>query len=131
MPSIVGGHFYVRIFFMNNISIGKKGEEIARDFLVKNGYKIIATNVHFSRYCEIDIIALDKETLVFCEVKTRKTTVCGSPFEAITRTKYENIKKGVFFYRQENPQYKKVRIDAISIILEPKLDIKHLKNVSV
>ena len=116
---------------MSNISIGKQGEELAQEFLKKNGYKILETNKHFSRYCEIDIIALDRETLVFCEVKTRKTTVCGSPFEAITKSKYENIKKGIFFYRQENPQSKTVRVDAISIVLEPRLEIKHLKNVRV
>ena len=114
---------------MNNISLGKNGEEIAIEYLKKKGYKILDTNKHFSKYCEIDIIALDKETLVFCEVKTRKTNICGSPFEAITKSKYQNIKKGLFFYLQENPNYKNFRIDAISIILEPKLEIKHLKNV--
>ena len=114
---------------MNNISVGKKGEELAQEFLKKQGYKILETNKHFSKFCEIDIIAEDKNTLVFCEVKTRKTDICGSPFEAITKSKYQNIKKGVFFYLQENPKYKKFRIDAVSIILEPKLEIKHLKNI--
>ena len=115
--------------FMSNVSVGKKGEEIAQEFLKKQGYKILEANKHFSKFCEIDIIAEDKNTLVFCEVKTRKTNVCGSPFEAITKTKYQNIKKGIFFYLQENPKFKKFRIDAISIILEPKLEIKHLKNI--
>ena len=114
---------------MSNISIGKKGEELAQEFLKKQGFKILETNKHFSRFCEIDIIAEDKNTLVFCEVKTRKTDICGSPFEAITKSKYQNIKKGFFLYLQENPKFKKFRIDAISIILEPKLEIKHLKNI--
>ena len=114
---------------MNNIETGKNGEKLACDFLKKHGYKIIETNKRFSRFSEIDIIALDKNTLVFCEVKTRKTTVCGHPFEAITKSKYQNIKKGVFLYLQENPQYKNFRIDAISILLTPKLEIKHLKNI--
>ena len=81
---------------MSNISIGKKGEELAQEFLKKQGFKILETNKHFSRFCEIDIIAEDKNTLVFCEVKTRKTDICGSPFEAITKSKYQNIKKGFF-----------------------------------
>lgn len=114
---------------MNNISIGKKGEEIARNYLEQKGIKIIDTNKRFSRYCEIDIIAQEKDTLIFCEVKTRKTNICGTPFEAITKSKYQNIKKGIFFYLQENPSFKKFRIDAIAIILEPKLEIKHLKNI--
>lgn len=114
---------------MSNISVGKKGEELACEYLLKKGYKILDTNKRFSNICEIDIIAVDNKTVVFCEVKTRKTTVCGSPFEAITRTKYQNIKKGIFYYLQENPSCKKFRIDAIAIVLEPKLEIKHLKNV--
>ena len=114
---------------MNNIATGKKGEELAVEYLAKNGYKIIETNKRFSRFCEIDIIAKDKDTLVFCEVKTRKTNICGSPLEAITKSKYQNIKKGIFFFLQENSNYKKFRIDAISIVLEPKLEIKHLKNI--
>ncbi len=114
---------------MNNLSIGKNGEEIARNYLIKQGYKILETNKRFSRFCEIDIIALDKNTLVFCEVKTRKTNICGQPLEAITKSKYQNIKRGVYLYLQENSEYKNFRIDAISIILTPKLEIKHLKNI--
>ena len=114
---------------MNNISVGKQGEQLAREYLEKLGYKILETNKHFSRYCEADIIALDKNTLVFCEVKTRTSTICGSPFEAITPQKYKNMKTAIFMYLKDNPQYKKYRLDAISIVLEPKLDIKHLKNI--
>ena len=114
---------------MSNILIGKKGEELASEYLKKKGYKILETNKRFSRFCEIDIIALDKNTLVFCEVKTRKTNICGSPLEAITKSKYQNIKKGIFFYMQENPNCKKYRIDAISIVLKPKLEIIHLRNI--
>ena len=114
---------------MSNTSTGKKGEDLAKDYLVKLGYKIIETNKHFSRFCEVDIIALDKDTLVFAEVKTRNSTACGEPLEAITQNKYNNIKKGLFLYLNENPVYKKYRIDAISIILKPKITIRHLKNI--
>jgi len=113
----------------NNISTGKLGEQKAQEYLAKQGYKILETNRHFSHYCEIDIIALDKNTLVFCEVKTRKNILCGSPFEAITKTKYENIKRGIFMYLQENSAYKRCRVDVISVILEPEIKIEHLKNV--
>ena len=116
---------------MSNQSVGKNGEEIARKYLEKTGYKILETNRHFSRLCEIDIIALDKQTLVFAEVKTRKTDICGHPLEAITRTKYNHIKQGLFIYLQENPQYKKYRIDAISVLLKPELKVEHLKNINL
>ena len=114
---------------MTNISIGKNGEEIAQKYLIKQGYEILETNRRFSRFCEIDIIAKDKNTLVFVEVKTRKTAICGNPLEAITKTKYEHIKHGLFTYLKENPRYKKFRIDAVSIILQPELKIEHLKNI--
>lgn len=114
---------------MTNISTGKRGEELAKDFLLKNGYKIVETNKRFSRFCEIDIIALDKNTLVFVEVKTRTSTICGHPLEAVTRTKYEHIKNGLFLYLKENPQYKSYRIDAISVMLKPEIEITHLQNI--
>ena len=114
---------------MNNRQFGNFGEEIACKYLLDNGYKIIARNVHYSRFCELDIIAEYKKTLVFVEVKTRKNEDFGTCMDAITKTKYQNIKKGIFFYLQENPSYKKFRIDAISIILNPKTEINHLKNI--
>ena len=114
---------------MSNISLGKNGEEIAKTYLEKQGYKILEMNKRFSRYCEIDIIALDKNTVVFCEVKTRKTNICGTPMEAITKTKYENIKKGIYYYLQENPNHKKFRIDAVAVTLKPEFKIEHLKNI--
>lgn len=115
----------------NNREIGKIGEDIAVKYLEEQGYEIIERNRHFSRACEVDIIALEKSnnTLVFIEVKTRKTDFFGTPFEAITKTKYNHIKTGLFSYLQENPQYKKYRIDAISILLQPKQKIEHLKNI--
>ena len=114
---------------MTNFQLGKNGEEIAKKYLEKQGYKILETNKRFSKFCEIDIIALDKKTLVFVEVKTRKTEICGHPLEAITKNKYNNIRQGLLMYLQENKEYKNYRIDVISILLKPKLEIKHLKNI--
>ncbi len=115
---------------MGNKEVGEKGEKLAQEFLVQNGYKIIETNKRFSRFCEIDIIAMDKQTLVFTEVKTRSSEFCGSPLEAITKTKYDHIKTGLFTYINEtNIKYKNYRIDAISVILNPQVKIHHLKNI--
>lgn len=111
-----------------NKQTGARGELLAQDYLQKKGYKILETNKRFSRLCEIDIIALDKDTLVFVEVKTRSSDFCGSGMEAITKAKYDNIKTGLFTYLQEN-KYKKFRIDAISVLLKPTVNIMHLKNI--
>ena len=115
---------------LTNKETGAKGEKLAQEFLSKLGYEIIEVNKRFSRFCEIDIIAKDRDTLVFVEVKTRSSDFCGSGFEAITKTKYEHIKIGLFTYLKEaGNKYKKFRIDAISVILNPSLKINHLKNI--
>lgn len=115
---------------MGNKEVGAKGELLAQEYLKKQGYEIIEVNKRFSRFCEIDIIAKNKDTLVFVEVKTRSSDFCGSPFEAITKTKYENIKTGLFTYMQETKvKYNNFRIDAVSVILNPTLKINHLKNI--
>ena len=117
-----------------NKEVGEKGELLAQEYLKKQGYEIVETNKSFQngakKTCEIDIIAKHKDTLVFVEVKTRLSDFCGSPFEAITKTKYENIKTGLFSYLNETKiKYKNFRIDAISIILNPEIKIQHLKNI--
>ncbi len=117
-----------------NREIGTKGELLAQEYLKQQGYKILDTNRQFQegmkKSCEIDIIAVDRGSLVFIEVKTRSTEAFGSPLEAITKEKYQNIKTGLFNYLRETKiRYKKFRIDAISIILNPEIKIKHLKNL--
>lgn len=113
---------------MNNREFGSKGEDLACEYLQKNGYTIVERNKHFSTVCEIDIIAKIKSKYVFVEVKTRKTENFGSPLEAITKTKYQNIKTGVLSYIKEN-KIKDYRIDVVGIVLEPEVKITHLQNV--
>lgn len=113
---------------MNKREFGNKGEDLACDYLVKNGYEIIERNKHFSKLCEIDIIAKFKNKFVFVEVKTRKNDNFGTPMEAITPAKYKNIKTGVLTYISEN-NIKNYRIDAIAITLYPQLKIEHLQNI--
>lgn len=113
---------------MNNRKFGDAGEDLACRYLEKNGYEILERNKHYSKFCEIDIIAKYKNTTVFVEVKTRKTASFGTPFEAITKNKYENIKKGIQFYLAEN-KIKDYRIDVIGITLKPEIKIEHMKNV--
>ena len=113
---------------MNNKVVGNAGEDLACRYLEKQGYQILERNKHYSRFCEIDIIAKHKNTTVFVEVKTRKTDTFGVPSEAITKTKYENLRKGVQFYLAEN-KVKDFRIDLISITLKPQMKIEHLRNI--
>ena len=113
---------------MDNKKRGNAGEDLACRFLERNGYKILERNKHYSRFCEIDIIAQYKKTVVFVEVKTRTTAAFGTPAEAITKTKYEHIKQGVQYYLVEH-KVKDFRIDIIGITLKPEIKIEHLKNI--
>ncbi|MEE8424042.1 MAG: YraN family protein, partial [Thermodesulfobacteriota bacterium] len=71
-------------------STGAMGEELASKFLKKQGYKIVEKNFRTS-LGEIDIIALDKGTITFVEVKTRKSTAFGYPQEAVGLKKQKKI----------------------------------------
>lgn len=97
---------------------------------MKKGYEIIGRNVHFSRNCEIDIIAREKDTVVFVEVKTRKTLNFGHPFEAINRVKLQKISTGALTYIQDK-KLKKFRIDGIAVIGLNNPKIEHLKNLGM
>lgn len=118
-------------FFSNKI-IGKSGEDLACQFLQKQGYKILERNFRYSRLAEIDIIAKDKDTLVFVEVKTRTNENCGHPFEAINHKKLEHIfKAGLAYMQTTEEEYKKFRIDIISVLGKDTPKIEHLKDVSL
>ena len=118
--------------FFNNKTTGKSGEDIACLFLQKQGYKILARNFRYSRLAEIDIIARDRDNLVFVEVKTRTNESCGHPFEAINHKKLEQIfKAGLAYIQTTEEEYKKFRIDIISVLGKDNPKIEHLKDVSL
>lgn len=104
--------------FYNKNDLGRRGEEYACIMLSKNNYKILERNFRCS-FGEIDIIALDKETLVFIEVKTRNSGKFGLPQEAVNKKKLENIRKvGEIYLKKSIYKYKKLRIDVVSIIVK-------------
>jgi len=67
---------------VRNYKTGKEGEEIARKFLVQKGFRLIESN-YSNKLGEIDLIMLDKEVLVFVEVKLKIGDKFGSPEEMI------------------------------------------------
>ena len=115
---------------MNNKEKGNFGETLAAKYLENLGYKIIERNWRYSRIGEIDIIAMDRDTLVFVEVKTRRTTAFGHPFEAIDDKKYNQVHSIANAYMaQSDLKYKSCRIDGISVILSNPPEITHLRNL--
>ncbi|MBI4654710.1 MAG: YraN family protein [Nitrospirae bacterium] len=95
--------------------LGKEGEELAKKFLNKKGYKIIEQN-YKTPIGEIDIIASDRETLVFIEVKTRESLEFGMPFEAVNYTKRNKISKAALLYlKRFKEKIPACRFDVLSI----------------
>ena len=118
---------------MTNKEIGKYGEELAKEFLIKNKYKILEANFHYSKIAEIDIIAEKNNILHFVEVKTRTSCAFGSPFEAIDKRKLSSIYSCANFYIKNcKKRYDKFQIDAIGILIKKDNppEIKLLENIS-
>lgn len=84
---------------MNNRTVGSQKEKLAVDFLRNNGLKIEDTNYRFHKMGEIDIIAKDGRTLVFAEVKYRKTARAGCAAQAVNYKKIKQICKVSDAYR--------------------------------
>jgi putative endonuclease len=95
---------------------GEKGEAIAVRQLKKKGYKIIETNYR-TRLGEIDIIAKEKNTIVFVEVKTRRSVHFGNPKQAVTPLKQRKISMVALYYLKTTGQNDaRARFDVVSII---------------
>ncbi len=107
-------------------SFGHKGEDIAVDFLKQKGYKILMRN-YMTPVGEADIVAKDKNIIVFVEVKVRSSDAFGQPFESVNYTKQEKLKKIALYYLKHNKIELQVRFDVVSIISKNgKNEINHL-----
>jgi putative endonuclease len=96
-------------------SLGNWGESYAAKYLQNNGYKILARNVH-TPHGEIDIISQHIKTIVFVEVKTRRSKSFGYPEDSINQKKLTHMITSAEYYLQENPELgDDWRIDVIAI----------------
>ena len=113
-------------------STGAWGERLAAAFLKKRGYKIVATN-YSCRFGEIDIIAQNREYLVFAEVKLRKDAAHGAAREFVTYRKQEKLRSTAELYLSENPTLLQPRFDVVEIYAPegqqtPNPSITHLED---
>ncbi len=107
--------------------IGINGEEIASNFLLKNGFKIVQKNFT-CKLGEIDIIAEKNHKLHFIEVKTRIGTDKGQPYEAVNFRKLQHIKNTIDYYLlKKNLKNSKLSIDVVSIVLARDNSVDRLK----
>lgn len=111
----------------NHNELGRLGEQIAKKHLENQEYSILDCNWRWGKG-EIDLIATIGKTLVFIEVKTRKTANFGDPEEAVS-TKKQNLLYEVateYMYRIQHEG--EFRFDIIAITIEPQLDIQHFED---
>ena len=108
--------------------LGKFGEELAVEFLQKNGYDILETNWTFQK-AEIDIIAQKENILAVVEVKTRSSIEFGLPQDFVKPKKIQLLVKAVNEYVISNDLDVEVRFDIIAIYKEDKIyKIEHIED---
>jgi len=114
-----------------NYKKGKLGEQIARDYLIKKGYRIIRQNFQ-TRFGELDIVAGKDNLLIFIEVKLKVEADFGRPEEMITQKKLRQVKNTAEIFLMQEKTYlsnfKQYRIDAICIILNQDMTVKEIRH---
>jgi putative endonuclease len=95
---------------------GNKGEAIAAEWLVENGYTLLETNWRFKHW-EVDIIAAKNKLLHFIEVKTRNSYRFGKPEESIQKEKMKHLKNAAEEYQYLHIEWKYIQFDVMAITL--------------
>ncbi len=109
------------------IKEGIYGEVSAKEYLVDKGYVVIGENVKCERLGELDLVCMDRDVLVFVEVKARRNQNYGHPLEAITQAKMHKLVKAAGYYLSHNPnlRYVEIRFDVVAILGD---QIEHIKS---
>ncbi|MFP6770522.1 MAG: YraN family protein [Planctomycetaceae bacterium] len=100
--------------------LGERGEDLAARFLVTRGLTV-SERRYRTRQGEIDLVCRDRDTVVFVEVKTRRTRKAGEPFEAITRHKQQRLTRLALAYLKRHDLLEApARFDVVSILYSEK-----------
>lgn len=109
-------------------NLGQKGEDIAAEHLKKKGFKILSRNWKWGKY-EIDIIAENKDFIIFAEVKTRSDDYQMHPVTAVTKEKQKSIIWAAEGYIRKFNIDKECRFDVITIINKREdFEVDHIEN---
>lgn len=113
---------------------GAWGEQVAADFLKRNGYQILGQNVRFGSRCELDLVARSPapEALVFVEVKTRRSEEHGRPVSAVDRGKRRALGRAAQRYlRRVKAKPARIRFDVVEVVGSPgdkNPVVRHIEN---
>ncbi len=112
-------------------TLGRQGEAVAARHLRRQGWRILARG-HRNRLGEIDLIALEGETVVFVEVKTRQDTRHGEPTDAVNPEKQRRLTRAALGYlKQRGWLSRRSRFDVVAIVWSESTrqpEITHLRN---
>ncbi len=118
---------------MNKRGFGSIGENLAVEYLVRQGFTILDRNYRSGRIGEIDIIAAEKEYICFIEVKTRTSSLYGAPIEAVGYGKRQKMKTLAWIYiKHKNHDNKYMRFDIVEVTgkkMNDKFVLEHINLV--
>ena len=110
-----------------HIDLGNRGEDIAYEHLLEEGYTVLQRNWRYKK-AEIDLVAMDEDTLVFVEVKTRSYAYLGEPEDSVNQRKQDLLVSAAAAYMHLHEHEWAYRFDIISLIKESdqRFHIKHM-----
>ncbi len=109
--------------------LGEAGERLASDYLQRQGYRIVDRNIR-RREGEIDLVAVDDDTLVFVEVKLRRSSRAGGAVQQISPAKHARLVQLAEAYSAEHPELPaNLRIDVVAIDLTVSGEVGKLQHV--
>jgi putative endonuclease len=111
--------------------LGREGEQAAVEYLTERGFRILDRNWRCADG-EIDIVAVERHSLVVCEVKTRSGTRYGTPLEAVGRAKRNRLRRlAVQWLNAHGVRFDEIRIDVVGLLYEGSggFTIEHVRGV--
>jgi putative endonuclease len=111
--------------------LGREGEQAAADYLTERGFRILDRNWRCADG-EIDIVAVERHSLVICEVKTRSGTRYGTPLEAVGRLKHGRLRRlAVLWLNAHGVRFDQIRIDVLGLLRDDggNFAIEHVRGV--
>jgi putative endonuclease len=110
--------------------LGRLGERLAGEHFERLGYRVLARN-HHTRFGELDLVLSDGETLVFCEVKTRRLG-SGDPWDSLHDAKRSQVRRMAAAWLTEvtdRPWFAELRFDAIGVVLDSRNALARLDHL--
>lgn len=116
----------------DQIELGRKGEQAAANYLVTRGYKLLKRNLRRGKRGEADLVLLDRKTLVFCEVKTKRSLNTGHAAENFRKQQQTRLRALILKYLQNSDWQGPLRVDLLTLQKkspQSSFQILHYKNV--